>query len=241
MTQDVTITEKIKDKLYTYITENSNVELINAYLYFIQNKFNLQPVLYPKSKVIFMSADEAMTKIQSEQEIWREAEIKITFSHESVNSDTKKIYICPFSGKVFGDNTHPNPQDAIYDWVSKCPENTERSGGLRVKRFFVSDDQEVIKSYLEKNKPKEPIKKKVYSSAMSGKIFSSKESVIRDFRENYLRPMTLLEVQNQNKFSIEEGFLEFIQAQLVEDKVAAFIEALAGYDEFLPFVQKWLS
>jgi len=241
MAQDVTITEKIKDKLYAYITENSNVELINAYLYFIQNKFKLQPVLYPKSKVIFISADEAMTKIQSEQEIWREAEIKITFSHESVNDETKKIYICPFSGRVFGDNTHPNPQDAIYDWVSKCPENTERFGGLRVKRFFVSDDPGVIQSYLEKHKPKEPIKKKVFSSAMSGKIFSTKESVLRDFKENYLRPMTLLEVQSQNKFSIEEGFLEFIQAQLVEDKVAAFIEALAGHDDFLPYVQKWLS
>ena len=146
-----------------------------------------------------------------------------------------------FSGKVFGDNTHPNPQDAIYDWVSKCPENNERINGLRVKKFYVSEDPEVIQSYLLKNRPKEPIKKKVYSSALSGKIFSSRESVIKDFKENYLRPMTLLEVQSQNKYTIEESFLNFIQMELVEDKVASFIETLAGYDEFLPFVQKWLA
>lgn len=241
MTQSVTISDKIKNKLANFLVENKDVELINAYLYFIQNKFNLQPVLYPRSKIIYQSADDAVNKVQKEQEIWRETEIKITFSHESVNDETKKIYICPFSGKVFGDNTHPNPQDAIYDWVSKCPENNERVGGLKVKRFFVSEDPEVIKSYLEKHKPKEPIKKKVYSSALSGKIFSSKEAVLKDFREHYLRPMTLLEVQNQNKFSIEEKFLEFIQSQLNEDKVAAFIEAIAAYDEFVPYVQKWLA
>ena len=241
MAQDLTITEKVRQKLKKFLTDNSNVELINAYLYFIQNKYNLQPVLYPKLKVIYMSADEALEKIQEQEGIWRETEIKISFSHESVNDATKKIYICPFSGKVFGDNTHPNPQDAIYDWVSKCPENNERINGLRVKKFYVSEDPEVIQSYLHKNRPKEPIKKKVYSSALSGKIFSSRESVIKDFKENYLRPMTLLEVQSQNKFTIEESFLNFIQKELVEDKVASFIETLAGYDEFLPFVQKWLA
>lgn len=241
MAQDLTITEKVRQKLKKFLTDNSNVELINAYLYFIQNKYNLQPVLYPKLKVIYMSADEALEKIQEQEGIWRETEIKISFSHESVNDATKKIYICPFSGKVFGDNTHPNPQDAIYDWVSKCPENNERINGLRVKKFYVSEDPEVIQSYLLKNRPKEPIKKKVYSSALSGKIFSSRESVIKDFKENYLRPMTLLEVQSQNKYTIEESFLNFIQMELVEDKVASFIETLAGYDEFLPFVQKWLA
>lgn len=241
MAKEITFTEDLREKLKNFLSENVNVELINAYLYFIQNKFNLQPVVYPKKKIIYMSADEALSKIQKEEEICRETEIKISFSHESVNESTQKIYICPFTGKVFGDNTHPNPQDAIYDWVSKCPENKERSGGLRVKRFFVSEDPDVIKSYLEKNKPKAPITKKVYSSALSGKIFNTEASVIKDFKENYLRSMTLLEVQNQNKFEIENGFLEFIQAQLVEDKVAGFIEALAEFDEFIPFVQKWLA
>ena len=54
---------------------------------------------------------------QKEGKLWRETEIKIQVGQPSVNEDTQKIYICPFTGKVFGDNTHPNPQDAIYEPV----------------------------------------------------------------------------------------------------------------------------
>lgn len=241
MAHNVALSDELKEKLQIFLKENSNAELVTTYLYFIQNRFNLQPVLYPRQKIIYMSAEEAIKKVQENEELWREAEIKITFSRESVNENTTKIYICPFSGKVFGDNTHPNPQDAIYDWVSKCPENTERSGGLRVKRFYVSDDPEVIKNFLDKEKRKDPITKKVYSSGLSGKIFSSQKAVVDDFKRNYLKPMTLLEVQNQNRFKIEDGLLEFIQDQLVEDRVAGFIEALAEHEEFVPFVQKWLA
>jgi hypothetical protein len=142
---------------------------------------------------------------------------------------------------VFGDNTHPNPQDAIYDWVSKCPENQERVNGLRVKRFFVSDDPEVIQSYAAKSKVKEPIKKIVFSSVLSGKLFGSKEGVIQDFKKNYLKPLSLIEVQNQNRFSIEEHFLSFIQDQLAEDKIATFVEALAEFEEFEPFIAQWVE
>lgn len=238
---DVVITQDFKGRLKKYLSESSSTELVNAYLYFIENKFKLQPVLYPKNKMIYQSADQATEVISKEQPLWREAEIKITFSRESVNELTRKIYICPFTGKVFGDNTHPNPQDAIYDWVSKCPENTERVGGLPVKRFFISEDPDVIKNYLAKERPKEPITKKVFSSALSGKIFNSKEAVLKDFKENYLKPMTLLEVQSQNRFTIEKHLLDFIQAQLVEDKVAAFLEALAEDEDFVPFVEQWIS
>jgi len=158
-----------------------------------------------------------------------------------VNDQTKKIYICPFTGKVFGDNTHPNPQDAIYDWVSKCPENNERINGLRVKRFYVSEDPEVIKSYAAKVKPKELITKVVFSSVLSGKLFSTKEAVIADFKQNYLKKLSLAEVQSQNRFTIEEHFLTELQKVLQEDRVAAFVEALAEKDEFRPYVEQWLE
>jgi len=237
----IEISDDLRTKLHTFLSENPDAELVSAYLNFIQNKFKLSPVLYPKSKIIYQSAEDAAREVGKENPLWKEAEIKITFSRESVNEETKKIYICPFSGKVFGDNTNPNPQDAIYDWVSTCKENTERIGGLKVKRFYVSEDPEVIQSYLGKTKIKEPIKRTVYSSALSGKIFNSKESVIEDFKKNYLKPMTLIEVQSQNRFKIEKKLLDFIQEQLVEDKVALFIEALADKKEFLPHIEKWLS
>lgn len=235
------ITDDLKSALESYLKKNSSAGLLNAYLFFIEHKYNIQPVLFPKEKKIYQSADEIIGLLEKEHKIWHEAEIKIGFSNLNVNSQSKKIYICPFTGKVFADNTHPNPQDAIYDWVSKCPENTERQGGLRVKRFFISEDPEVIQSYVSKVKHKEPITKKVFSSVLSGKLFSSKESVLKDFRTNYLQPMSLAEVQNQNKFQIEEHFLAFIQTQLNQEKVEGFVEALLKIDEFVPYVEKWLE
>ncbi len=53
--------------------------------------------------------------------------------------------------------------------------------------------------------------------------------------------MSLAEVQNQNKYQIEEHFLAFIQSQLNQDKVESFVEALLKIDEFVPYVDKWLE
>ena len=235
------INEQLKNKLAQYLSDNNPAELINTYLFFVEKKFNLEPVLFPKEKKIYQSSEDAIKQLESENKLWHETEIKIGFSNLAVNDQTRKIYICPFTGKVFGDNTHPNPQDAIYDWVSKCPENTERVNGLRVKRFYVSEDPEVIKSYISKTKPKEPIKKVVFSSVLSGKLFNSKESVIEDFKKNYLKRLSLVEVQNQNKFQIEDHLLAFIQKQLIEEKIASFVEALAEHDEFKSYVEQWIE
>jgi hypothetical protein len=81
----------------------------------------------------------------------------------------------------------------------------------------------------------------VFSSVLNGKLFGSKEGVLKDFKTNYLLPMSLAEVQNQNKYQIEEHFLEFIQKQLNEEKVGAFVEALLQFDEFTPYVEKWME
>lgn len=233
------ITEELKRALKEFLNKNPSEELITTYLFFIEKKFNLQPVLFPKEKMIFQNPDEAAKAVEGK--LWHETEIKIGYYAPSVNDQTKKIYICPFTGKVFGDNTNPNPQDAIYDWVSKCPENKERIGGLRVKRFFVSEDPEVIKNYMAKEKPKEPITKIVYSSLLNGKLFNTKEGVLQDFKHNYLKRLSLVEVQSQNAYQIETHFLSFIQKQLAEDKITAFVEAVADDEEFAPFVERWLE
>ena len=64
---------------------------------------------------------------------------------------------------------------------------------------------------------------------------------MRDFKEHYLKPMTLVEVQNQNRFQLEESFLSFIQDYLQEDKIASFVENLAEDPTFHPFVNKWIE
>ena len=237
----ISISEEIQKALKEFLNINPGAELVNTYLFYVEQRFNLHPVLFVRDKIIYQSTEEAVAALEKEGKLWHEAEIKISLGQSSVNDQTKKIYICPFTGKVFGDNTHPNPQDAIYDWVSKCPENTERVGGLKAKRFFVSEDPEVIASYIAKSKPKEPITKIVFSSVLNGKLFSSKNSVVEDFKKNYLKSMTLFEVQNQNRFEIEAHFLDFIQKQLVEEKITAFVEALAEIDDFEPFVTQWVE
>lgn len=240
MTKTV-ISEELKKSLKEYLAENPMAELVQTYLFFIEKKFNIQAVLYPQGKMIFQSVEDVIRALEKEKKLWHETEIKITFSAQAVNENTRKIYICPFSGKVFGDNTHPNPQDAIYDWVAKCPENTERVGGLKSKRFFVSEDQEVILSYIPKTKPKEAIKKVVYSSVLNGKLFNSKQAVIDDFKKNYIKPLSLNEVQSQNKYEIEDSLLKVIQNELVEDKVASFVEALSEKEGFESYINDWIE
>lgn len=235
----IVISEPIKDELLKFLKKNKKADLITTYLLFLEKKFNINPVLFIRDKMIFQSQEDLIKKLEEQNKLWRETEIKIQYGQQSVNEQTKKIYICPFTGKVFGDNTHPNPQDAIYDWVSTCPENKERVGGLKVKRFFVSEDTDVIKNYIVKRK--EPITKIVYSSAVTGKLFNSKESVIDDFIKNQLKAIPLEEVPNQNRFQIEENFLAFIQKQLEESKINSFVEALSQHEEFSTYIDQWLE
>jgi hypothetical protein len=235
----LTISETLKDELLKFLKKNRKADLITTYLYFLERKFNLKPVLFIRDKMIFQSQEELVKSLEAQGKLWRETEIKIQYGQQSVNELTKKVYICPFTGKVFGDNTHPNPQDAIYDWVSKCPENKERVGGLKAKRFFVSEDLDVIKNYIIKRK--EPITKIVYSSAVTGKLFNSRAAVIDDFTRNQLKPIPLEEVPGQNRFQIEESFLNFIQKQLEETKINSFVEALSQIEEFSPFIEQWLE
>ena len=232
-------TKSLKDLLADFLKNNKKADLLTTYFFFLEKKYNIQPVLFLREKTIYQSKEEILKKAEEEGKLWRETEIKIQVGTPAVNEGTKKIYICPFTGKVFGDNTHPNPQDAIYDWVSKCPENTERIEGMRVKRFFVSEDPEVIKNYIQKRK--EPITKIVFSSGLTGKLFNSKKAVIEDFETNQLKPMPLLDVPSQNRFQIETHFLNFIEEQLDESKITAFVEAMSEHDEFSTHVERWVE
>lgn len=239
MNAALSINDDQKSELLKFLKKNRNADLVTIYLAFLEKKYQLHPVLYPREKTIYQSEEDLIKKLESAGKLWRETEITIQFGQQSVNEQTKKIYICPFTGKVFGDNTHPNPQDAIYDWVSKCPENKERVGGLPAKRFFVSEDPEVIKNYISERKAS--IKKVVFSSAITGKLFNSKQAVVEDFKKNYIKPLTMIDVQNQNRYQIDEAFLSFIQKHLNEDQIAAFVEALSKHPEFERYLTKWVE
>ncbi|HNA61847.1 MAG TPA: DUF2709 domain-containing protein [Rhabdochlamydiaceae bacterium] len=236
---NVVISDNLKDEILKFLKRTKKADLITTYLYFLEKKFNIRPVLFAREKTIYQSREDLIERLEKDGKLWRETEIKIQVGQQSVNDQTKKIYICPFTGKVFGDNTHPNPQDAIYDWVSKCPENTERAGGLRVKRFFVSEDPEVIKNYVVKRK--EPITKIVFSSVVTGKLFNSKQAVIEDFTKNQLKSLELVEVPNQNRYQIEEHFLSFIQTELDESKISSFVESASKIEDLSQYMDQWLE
>lgn len=238
MTNSV-INKSLKELLIDYLKRHKKADLLTTYFFFLEKKHNIQPVLFLREKTIFQSKTELLKKLEDEGKLWRETEIMIQVGTQSVNEVTQKIYICPFTGKVFGDNTHPNPQDAIYDWVSKCPENKERVDGMKVKRFFVSEDPEVIKNYIQKRR--EPITKIVFSSGITGKLFNSKRAVIDDFEKNQLKSMELVDVPGQNRFKIEEHFLSFIQEQLDDSKISGFVDEMSKHDEFKTHVERWIE
>lgn len=235
----IVIPDALREEISNFLKKNKKADLVTTYLYFLEKKFHVTPVIFLKERKIYQSKDLLIKKLEEQGKLWRETEIKIQMGQPSVNLETKKIYICPFSGKVFGDNTHPNPQDAIYDWVSKCPENTERIDGMRVKRFFVSEDSEVIQNYIVKRR--EPITKIVFSSVVTGKLFNSKKAVIEDFTKNQLKMLSLVEVPGQNRFQIEDSFLQFIQEHLEEGRLSSFVEAISKFDEFSSFVDGWME
>ena len=233
------ITPSLKELMVEYLKKHRKSDLLTTYFFFLEKKYNIQPVLFIREKTIYQSNSELLKRLEDEGKLWRETEIKIQVGAPSVNEKTKKIYICPFTGKVFGDNTHPNPQDAIYDWVSKCPENTERMDGMKVKRFFVSEDPEMIKNYIQKRR--EPISKIVFSSGVTGKLFNSKKAVLDDFQKNQLKSMELVNVPSQNRYQIEDNFLAFIQEQLDDSRISAFVDAMSSHKEFETHVARWVQ
>jgi hypothetical protein len=233
------ITESVKKKIQKVLKEQPKLDLVSIYLVYLEINYDAHPVLFPANKTIYLNSKQATDSLGNEGKLWRETEIIISYDQENVNKETRKIYICPFSGKAFGNNTHPNPQDAIYDWVSNCPENKEIVGGLKVKRFYVSEDPDVIKNYVRETQ--KSIKKKVFSSVINGKLFNSKDAVIQDFTEHYLKSMTLTEVQSQNRFQMHFELLQFFQTYLNEERIGDFINNLSNDAFFTHFIKGWME
>ncbi|WP_201456623.1 DUF2709 domain-containing protein [Chlamydia sp. 17-3921] len=228
-----------KQKLLRFLETQKKPELLATYLFYLECAMGLRPVVFVRDKIIFKNAEDAVQILEKDKKIWRETEIQISSGKPEVNEHTKRIYICPFTGKVFADNVYANPQDAIYDWLSSCPQNIEQQGGVRIKRFLVSDDPNVIKEYIVS--PKEPIVKTVFASVVTGKLFHNLSDLLEDFISGYLRPMTLKEVQNQHKFQLENSFLSLLQDALEEEKIAEFIESLADDTAFHVYISQWVD
>lgn len=233
------ISEGIYKDLLEFLKKNRTTDLITTYLSFLEMKHKLTPVVFMKEKKIFLSEDHLVESLEKENKLCRETSIIIQLGKQSVNEESKKVYICPYSGKVFADNTHPNPQDAIYDWVSRCPENTERKDGIKVKKFYISEDPEVIKNYIT---PQEAaLSKTVFSSVVTGKLFNNKKGVVQDLLQHHIKHIPMRQVTTQNRFELHDDFLEFLEKNLEDSKVSAFVEKLSEREEFAKYVDRWMK
>jgi hypothetical protein len=103
----------------------------------------------------------------------------------------------------------------------------------------IPEKSTVIKNYIIQRR--EPITKIVYSSAVTGKLFNSKKSVIDDFTKNHITSLPLVEVPSQNRFELHEEFLSFIQSKVNEDEISTFVEELSKLPGFDSFVGGWLE
>ena len=231
-----TISDKLIHEIERFLKKNKKADLVTTYLFFLSQKHGIHPVLYVKEKKIYQSEAEILKSLEDQGKLWRETEINIQVGQPTINEETRRIYICPVTGKVFGDNTHPNPQDAIYDWVSLHGELVE---GVRSKRFYTSDDPEMIKNYI--TKVRDPIKKKVFSSLATGKLFNSKKSAVEDFKQSQLKEIPLESIPAQNRFEIESHLLRWIEEQLNEEALSGFVEALCQHEHLTPYARNWLE
>jgi hypothetical protein len=236
MTTPFTISSEHRSELLKFLKKNPTADAVVGYCAFVEYKFRLKPVLYPREKMIYKSLEQLKEHLESQGKLCRETEITIHFGKQNVNEDTTKIYVCPFCSFVIGNNMGHHPVDEMYLHLSKCKQNTKKVDGLPSKTFLVSDDLEMIKGYITQRKA--AVKKTVYTS-VSGKLFNSKKAAEEDFMKSHFKPVTLAEVvYNPKEFEIEESLYNFKEEQVTGEKIEAFLEALSKFTEFETYVKR---
>ena len=87
------ISKNLKDSLLKFLKKNNEIDLLGAYLFYVEKKCKINPVLFPREKTIYKDLDELIETLEKQNKLWRETEIQISFGKESVNEQTKRIYI----------------------------------------------------------------------------------------------------------------------------------------------------
>ena len=71
------ISEKLRNEVLKFLKKTRKADIITTYLFFIEKKFHLKPVLFPREKMIYKSLDNLIKKLENEKKLNRENEIKI--------------------------------------------------------------------------------------------------------------------------------------------------------------------
>ena len=120
-----------------------------------------------------------------------------------------------------------------------CPENKPDASGRKSKTFLVSEDPKVIQSYIKETP--QTLKKHTFSSALTGKIFATKEDVIEDFEKTQIRPMPLTKAASQNRFELHPSFVEWLEEKLNGETIQSFLESLSAWEVFKPSIDQWMQ
>jgi len=91
MMSAIVITENLKDELLKFLKKNRKADLITTYLYYLEKKFNIRPVLFAREKTIYQSQEDLIKRLEDAGNCGAETEIKIQFGQASVNELTKKF------------------------------------------------------------------------------------------------------------------------------------------------------
>ena len=81
----IVISESLKEELLNFLKKNRKADLITTYLYFLEKKHNISPVLFPRDKMIYQSQEDIIKRLEEQGKLWRETEIKIQMGQPSVN------------------------------------------------------------------------------------------------------------------------------------------------------------
>eukprot|EP00105_Crassostrea_gigas_P044026 XP_019928174.1 PREDICTED: uncharacterized protein LOC109620371 [Crassostrea gigas] len=229
---DPTIAEKLIE-----ISGKSKGEFTELFLNFITLEYDIRPVLYLGNRTIYRTPEEAFEKLTKNDEAYTCIKLNTVGHKPEVDNETTKIFICPFSGKVFGNNMFLHPEDVIYEWVMNCPENKVGKSGMKERRFYVSEDPKLISSY----KKEEVVEtKEVFKSISSKKLFLSQEDAIEDVKKS-LKPMSISEVVSQKKHKLDDDFIELLQKVLDEDYTQQVFDAMLSCEGLKGITSKWES
>ena len=61
------MSEEQRSALQQFLKKNPQAELISTYLYFIEKKFNIKPVLFVRDKIIFQSTEDIVKNLQKRE------------------------------------------------------------------------------------------------------------------------------------------------------------------------------
>ena len=87
------VSDSIISEMESFLKKNRRADLITTYLFFLEKKHRLDPVVFMREKKIYQSKDDLIQILESAGKLWRETEIKIQIGKPSVNAATQKIYI----------------------------------------------------------------------------------------------------------------------------------------------------